>query len=407
MKSDKNNIMIRYAQSADKDKLYVLWKNCFHDSDAFMDYYFDYFFRNNQVLMLEQAGALKSMIHLNPYQISVNGTTVDSYYIVGVATDAGFRHRGAMTQLLQKVFDDCGKANMPFVYLMPADEAIYRPFQFAYIYQQYVEKKCRYCPESVDVSGHLLKEVMESRITAKPIISRDEHEALASLANQLLSETKAAFARRDGFYYERLQMENQADGGDLFALFAGDKWIGYVSLACEEALEVREIYCLPEWKASAAQWLMQTYDGKKGELLPLLSEPFMPDVFCSKAQMRPIIMGRIICLKQWITLMPLTETTFDIRMKVVDDWIPENNGIWHWQYNGDSMIFEADGQKDGMCDFELGIDTLMQWLAGYCPIQELVQKHRVKYRETLSEQQALDILQKMPVLHGWMINEIV
>ena len=45
MKSDKSNLTIRYADGRDTDALYKLWKECFHDTDAFMAYYFDYYLR--------------------------------------------------------------------------------------------------------------------------------------------------------------------------------------------------------------------------------------------------------------------------------------------------------------------------------------------------------------------------
>ena len=401
MKSDKNNMIIRYAQPSDKDKLYVLWKDCFHDSDAFMDYYFDYFFRNNRVLMLEQEDVLKSMIHLNPYQISVNRTLVDSYYIVGVATDANFRHRGAMTQLLQKVFGDCYKAQMPFVYLMPADEAIYRPLQFAFIYNQYVEQKYQNGHEYDENSRTLTK----VRITAEPVSSAKEREALAVLSNQLLADSNDCFTWRDAFYFERLQMENIADGGNLLTLFADEKRIGYLSYACEDdVMEVREIYYLPEWREAVADWLMERFHGKKGQILQMLSEPFLRKQQCERAWMRPIIMGRIIDLKEWMALMPVEKSNFDITIQVDDQWIAENNGIWHWHVeNGESRLKALDGQWD----IRLGVDTLMQWLAGYRPVQELIEMQQIQYRENMSQQEALAVLQAIPVLHGWMMNEIV
>ena len=69
MKSDKSNLTVRYADGRDTDALYKLWKESFHDTDAFMAYYFDYYLRDNRILILEQKNQLKSMIHLNPYTL--------------------------------------------------------------------------------------------------------------------------------------------------------------------------------------------------------------------------------------------------------------------------------------------------------------------------------------------------
>lgn len=392
---------IRYAQLSDQDQLYILWKDCFHDSDEFMTYYFDYFFKNNQVLMLEQGDSLKSMIHLNPYKIDIRGRVLDSYYIVGVATDADFRHRGAMTQLLKKVFEDCYAMHMPFVYLMPADQAIYTPFQFAYIYDQYVEQKNQNVPGHDEYTEPLPK----GHITAEPVQSDQAREALAALSDELLAGSNDCFTWRDAFYFERLQMENIADGGNLLILFADGKQIGYLSYACEEdVMEVREIYYLPEWREAVADWLMETFEGKKGQILQMLSEPFLQKQQCEKVWMRPIIMGRIIDLKEWIALMPVEKANFDITIQIEDHWIAENNGIWHWKGERGVSNFESSG---GQWDISLGVDALIQWLAGYCPLQKLIEVQQIKYRENMSQQEAFEILQSIPVLHGWVINEIV
>lgn len=46
------------------------------------------------------------------------------------------RHRGYMRSLLLQMMEDMRKRQLPFCFLMPAAEAIYTPFQFAFIYDQ-------------------------------------------------------------------------------------------------------------------------------------------------------------------------------------------------------------------------------------------------------------------------------
>ena len=41
-----------------------------------------------------------------------------------------------MRSILKKMLEDMNQDHVPFTFLMPADEAIYRPFQFAFIYRQ-------------------------------------------------------------------------------------------------------------------------------------------------------------------------------------------------------------------------------------------------------------------------------
>ena len=129
--------MIRYLTDNEKRKSETLYRAAFpEDKDAFVDYYYSYVTKNNRILVLEQAEEIVSMLHLNPYRLSVNGTAVDAYYYVAVATKAECRHQGMMRKLLVKSLRDIYEEGHPFTYLMPANRAIYEPFDFRIVYQQ-------------------------------------------------------------------------------------------------------------------------------------------------------------------------------------------------------------------------------------------------------------------------------
>lgn len=129
--------MIRYLSDNEKRNSEALYRAAFpEDKDAFVKYYYSYVTKDNQILVLEQEGEICSMLHLNPYQISVNGVAEDAYYYVAVATKKECRHQGMMRKLLYKSLNDIYQQGHPFTYLMPADKAIYEPFDFRIVYQQ-------------------------------------------------------------------------------------------------------------------------------------------------------------------------------------------------------------------------------------------------------------------------------
>ena len=129
--------MIRYLLDNEKGKSEALYRAAFpEDKDAFVEYYYSYVTRDNKILVLEQEEEISSMLHLNPYRLSVNGVPVDAYYYVAVATKAECRHQGMMRKLLVKSLNDIHKEGHPFTYLMPANRAIYEPFDFRIVYQQ-------------------------------------------------------------------------------------------------------------------------------------------------------------------------------------------------------------------------------------------------------------------------------
>lgn len=92
--------------------------------------------KDNRILVKAEGGKLVSMAQLNPYSFVCRGREWPVDYIVGVATAEDSRHRGHMRSILKKMLEDMNRAHVPFTFLMPADEAIYRPFQFAFIYRQ-------------------------------------------------------------------------------------------------------------------------------------------------------------------------------------------------------------------------------------------------------------------------------
>lgn len=129
--------MIRYLTDNEKGISEILYREAFpEDKDAFVEYYYSYVTKNNRILVMEQAGEVCSMLHLNPYRLSVNGNEVDAYYYVAVATKKDCRHQGMMRKLLHKSLNDIHEEGHPFTYLMPANRAIYEPFDFRIVYQQ-------------------------------------------------------------------------------------------------------------------------------------------------------------------------------------------------------------------------------------------------------------------------------
>ena len=129
--------MVRYLLDNEKERSEALYREAFpEDKDEFVNYYYSYVTKVNKILVLEQEAQICSMLHLNPYRLSVNGTAVDAYYYVAVATKEDYRHQGMMRKLLTKSLKDIHGEGHPFTYLMPANRKIYEPFDFRIVYQQ-------------------------------------------------------------------------------------------------------------------------------------------------------------------------------------------------------------------------------------------------------------------------------
>ncbi len=153
------------------------------DSRRFVDFYYEYKTRDNEILVLEKEGQIVSMLHLNPYRMIVNGYETAGCYIVAVATREDCRHRGHMRTLLERALQDLAVRKLPFVFLMPASERIYSPFDFVWI-----------CPHTE----------LPERVRRMD----------ADGQNRYLATRYQMFCRRDARYLENERAERAAEEGE-------------------------------------------------------------------------------------------------------------------------------------------------------------------------------------------------
>lgn len=122
---------IRYLDREEHERSRALYEEVFvEDEEAFVDAYYRIKAADNEILVAEDEGQIISMLHRNPYTFCFRGESVPADYLVAVATKVTFRHRGLMRALLTKALRDMEEQERPFTFLMPADEAIYTPFDF-------------------------------------------------------------------------------------------------------------------------------------------------------------------------------------------------------------------------------------------------------------------------------------
>lgn len=333
--------MIRYLTEEERGLSRDLWEEAFpEDSRSFDDYYFSEKIKENRILALcadgerLSASSIESMIQLNPYEIQAGSCIWRADYLVGVATRKNRRHRGYMRQLLLRMMEDMRREEMPFCFLMPAAEAIYRPFGFTYIFDQ---------------PRWSLKEEGLNRRNAAEVIGE-----VSRWMNQWLSERYQVFSLRNEKYTKMLLAEISSENGVLEALYQDGRLVGLQGIW---GLEKRE------------QRLLYAEDG----LLKQEGEP------------RPAIMARIISPEQFVKAVrrkPLKageEREMEISLFLEDPLIPENQGLWTWYLTQDgSRLEKADDEKirefsgEKAADrvqkkeiLRLTITELTSWLFGY------------------------------------------
>lgn len=131
---------IRYLSQEEKENSRVLYEEVFvEDEKAFVDAYYKTKAADNEILAVMDEESIVAMLHRNPYTFRFRDKSLRADYLVAVATRRSYRHQGLMRRLLTRALQDMEREKQPFAFLMPADEAIYLPFDFRLMGNEYEE----------------------------------------------------------------------------------------------------------------------------------------------------------------------------------------------------------------------------------------------------------------------------
>mgnify|MGYP003292335486 CR=1 FL=1 len=289
-----------------------LWEEVFYeDSFRFTEYYFKEKAKKNTGYVIGQE-PYDAMMFRTPYTLRIGEIQQEISYLVGVATRRECRHKGYMRKLLAYSMEDMYREKTPFTYLMPANPAIYEPFDFKYIYEREIWSLKE--PEKMHLRLEALRketcgeeEPLEGLYSVSNLCQRKLSfsitESLAEFANEYLKVHYHIYVHRDASYYERQIKESQAQNGDIFVWFQQGKIKAYFIYAREE----EEVF------------LQEVIEEQEGTLEFLQKEKTK----------KPIIMGRIIHLEEMMKLICGEER--EIVIAVRDSLLPQNTGVFHWK----------------------------------------------------------------------------
>lgn len=281
-----------------------LWKSCFHDSDAFVDFYFSEKYADENVVSVWENDRLLSALQMIPYTSTCWGAVFPVSYIAGASTAPDVRGRGLMSGLLRQSFRVMFGRGVAFTILIPAEPGLfdyYARFGYAPVY---------YGREvSFDISVEKYAEPKE-----KPLSRSSMYEYF--FRRQLSSSCSVLHDRKD---FEAIVKDFESDGGAVVSVSSRDR---IIALAFAQYDGTRVF--IPEW--------VYDDDISKNALLAKCANRFRcRDIFCripSGPDGKAYGMARIIrvedMLKSWASLFP----ECSCQLSVVDEVIPENNGLF-------------------------------------------------------------------------------
>lgn len=373
-------MILRKLRREDAGRTRPLWERIFYeDGKEFIDYYYETKTAENEIYVIEAEGDIRAMLHLNPYLLKVEGNEVASDYIVGVATDSGYRSRGFMTELLKKSVRDMYMKKMPFTFLMPADEQIYFPHHFRCIYDQQ-QWRVQATPDK-----KLILESLLSKDSGQQVVLREANYVdcirIAQFAEQILKDQQQIYVKRDWLYYEKMLEEQKAqNGGILLAEYHGEIK-GVLLYDKENGFSVREPLVLPE-------------DEQIFEACGLILQ---------KAEKKPMIMARILHLETLLESMKCSAEV-EFYFELVDPVIRENNKIYMVRGNKERVVVRTKPSVRGKYNDiqKVSVGALTSVLFGYKSLEEIEEEEQEEFSEEFKRE-----VRKMDTLQNVFLNEIV
>lgn len=112
-------IKIFYAQNKDIPYLKDLWRECFDDTEEFIEFYYQFIFNKDETLLIWDGNVPVAALQMIPYQIKEGQNTYKAAYISGAMTMPSYQGKGLMRSLLTEAFEEMRKDNCRYSFLIP------------------------------------------------------------------------------------------------------------------------------------------------------------------------------------------------------------------------------------------------------------------------------------------------
>ena len=373
-----------------KEDIYRLWQECFGDSKEYTDFYFKWKVKDNQILTIYKKDSLCSMLHLNPYMLSIREQQVPVNYIVGVATKMEERRQGLMKLLLERALHQMYLEKMPLTYLMPAAEAIYSPYDFRVVYEQ--EPWNKIMKATINNIGEPHNGVLNCKnIRVKSLRADDKVsiEELTTFCNGILSQEYDIYVNRTPYYYERLIQEMESGFGEVLVCYKDNQIIGYVSYMAEDMIYITEMITGLNDKEAVLHVLGAYYE-----------KNIKKQMYEDKEHKITTIMVRIVDFRSFVKAFTVEEE-MHITMKVVDDIIQENNGIYHLNFTKDGCQITTTTKEP---EITLSIADVASIFFGRLKIDDIIKQDGTS---SSCNKETIDKLYKINKLTKVFINDVV
>jgi predicted acetyltransferase len=318
-----------------KDAVKSLWRECFADSDAYVEMFFSQVYREDEAMLLMMDGEPVSSLLLQHYAMNFHGVMCTVSYICGAATARQQRCHGNMSRLMAESLRESYKRGDIASTLIPANEYLfgyYKHFGFSPAFYVDIE---RY------TSAHTFKFIGEYLRYDTP----DSDEAFDFFTRKMLERPCTVQHSRE--QYRNILMDNSVDGGSVVMLSYASGGVCAMAFAVPSDDEVKVVELLSDNINARNAVLEEVHNLFAG--LPITVYGYY-DPSHNNLEERGML--RIVNVKAALSIVGRVYPHLNMVIRVTDKIIAENNHVY--RVSGGECVIDDD--YTDMLDYDMDIE---------------------------------------------------
>jgi predicted acetyltransferase len=117
--------MISIASENIRDEVKNLWKICFHETDDWLNFYFEKKYHHNNTLVYTIDTQIVASLQIFDYNLKFFEKVIPINYICGICTLPAYRARGFSKELITEAHKIIAQKNVAMSILIPANENLF------------------------------------------------------------------------------------------------------------------------------------------------------------------------------------------------------------------------------------------------------------------------------------------
>ncbi|NMC55658.1 MAG: GNAT family N-acetyltransferase [Eubacteriaceae bacterium] len=197
-------IQIRFAEYSDTDSLKQIWRLCFHDDEAYIDFFYANKFKPDQTVLLLENNVISAMLTMLPLSLSSpNFGAFDTRMLYAIATHPDYQGKGLASKLINHCNDLLKEEKVNMSVLVPASKDLFGfYYKLGYIDGFYIRERVL----SQEQINDFINLIIDCSI--KPI-EADEYNFLRN--NILKNRANIEYTDDDIAYQKKLSNTASAD----------------------------------------------------------------------------------------------------------------------------------------------------------------------------------------------------